>query len=56
MKLRTITLGTIATLVAGGWAWRWASRRRQLPCPAWLAWLLDNPWTETISGTQTTLG
>ena len=35
--------------------WRWASRRRSLPCPSWAAWLLDNPFTETIAGTETTL-
>ena len=29
--------------------WRFASRRRELPCPAWLHWLveLDNPFTQT---------
>jgi len=34
---------------------RWASCHRQLLCPAWLARLLDNPWVDTISGTQTAL-
>jgi ubiquinone/menaquinone biosynthesis C-methylase UbiE len=30
-------------------AWRLASRRRSLPCPVWLRWLveLDNPFTRT---------
>lgn len=29
--------------------WRLASRRRSLPCPVWLRWLveLDNPFTKT---------
>jgi SAM-dependent methyltransferase len=29
--------------------WRFASRRRSLPCPAWLGWLveLDNPLAKT---------
>jgi ubiquinone/menaquinone biosynthesis C-methylase UbiE len=29
--------------------WRFASRRRSLPCPVWLRWLveLDNPFTQT---------
>lgn len=37
----------------GAWiAWRIASRRRSLPCPAWLGWLLENPITESISGTK----
>lgn len=43
-----------AFIGAGVW-WRRASRRRQLPCPSWLAWLLDNPLTEAVAGTQTRL-
>lgn len=31
--------------------WRWASRHRALPCPTWLAWMLD----DRLLGTQTTL-
>jgi ubiquinone/menaquinone biosynthesis C-methylase UbiE len=42
-------------LIGAGLWWRWASRRRQLPCPSWLAWLLDNPLTEAVAGTRTTL-
>ena len=32
-----------------GLAWRLASRRRSLPCPTWLAWMVerDNPFTST---------
>ena len=30
--------------------WRLASRRRRLPCPAWLAWLLDNPYMRAVAG------
>lgn len=35
--------------LAGGLLWRLASRRRSLPCPVWLRWLveLDNPFTRT---------
>lgn len=42
-----IALITIVFLVAI--LWRLASRRRSLPCPAWLRWLveLDNPFTKT---------
>ncbi len=29
--------------------------RRRLPCPSWAAWVLDNPLTEALAGTQTTL-
>ena len=31
-------------------AWRLASRRQRLPCPAWLAWLLDNPYMRAVAG------
>lgn len=32
-----------------GFCWRLASRRRSLPCPSWLGWMveLDNPFTRT---------
>ncbi|HRQ41569.1 MAG TPA: methyltransferase domain-containing protein [Chloroflexota bacterium] len=48
-------LALITTLIGAGIWWRWASRRRQLPCPSWLAGVLDNPLTEAVAGTQTTL-
>lgn len=45
---------TLALILAGAgllaWlAWRLVSRRRSLPCPSWLAWMveLDNPFTAT---------
>jgi ubiquinone/menaquinone biosynthesis C-methylase UbiE len=46
--------------LAGGLAlawlgWRWSSRRRQMPCPAWLAWILENPLTEAVAGANVTL-
>jgi len=48
-------IGLIIILVLGALCWRWTSRRRQLPCPAWLAWFLENPVVESIAGAQTTL-
>jgi SAM-dependent methyltransferase len=45
----------LSLLIGAAIGWRWASRQRQLPCPSWLAWLLDNPLTEAIAGSQTTL-
>jgi 2-polyprenyl-3-methyl-5-hydroxy-6-metoxy-1,4-benzoquinol methylase len=33
----------IAAFVAAALWWRSASRRRSLPCPIWLSWLLTNP-------------
>jgi hypothetical protein len=42
-----IVLGVIA-LVIISLVWRLVSRRQELPCPAWLAWMveMDNPFTE----------
>ena len=35
--------------------WRWASRRRALPCPTWLAGFLEGSGVHQLLGTQTTL-
>lgn len=43
-------LAVLALCAAGVFAvWRAASRRRSLPCPVWLRWMveLDNPFTRT---------
>jgi 2-polyprenyl-3-methyl-5-hydroxy-6-metoxy-1,4-benzoquinol methylase len=39
-------LGLVGILVLVSVVWRFASRRRSLPCPVWLRWLveLDNPF------------
>lgn len=56
--MKKVLLGLLALVMAligvGIW-WRWASRQRQLPCPSWLAGVLDNPLTEAVAGSQTTL-
>lgn len=44
-----------AGLLVGSLVWRAASRRRQLPCPAWLGWLLTNPYTSAVAGSATVL-
>jgi ubiquinone/menaquinone biosynthesis C-methylase UbiE len=36
-------------------AWRWASRRKSLPCPTLLAWFLENPIIQRFNGTRVTL-
>jgi len=41
--------------VLGTLAWRWASRRWSLPCPAWLAWVLEGDLADRLTGTATTL-
>lgn len=51
-----IVLGIVlAVLIAVSLWWRGASRRRSLPCPTWLANLLDSPWSDRLLGTQATL-
>ncbi len=43
-----ILLGLIGLLILIGIIWRFFSRRFALPCPTWLAWLveLDNPFSK----------
>jgi ubiquinone/menaquinone biosynthesis C-methylase UbiE len=43
-------LASLGLVVAAGVAWRLASRRSELPCPAWLSFLLENPFMETVAG------
>jgi ubiquinone/menaquinone biosynthesis C-methylase UbiE len=49
MTLSDILLPGIVALLFTAFVWRLASRRRNLPCPVWLRWLveLDNPFTKT---------
>ena len=35
--------------------WRFAAIRRSLPCPAWLGWLLENPYMEAVASAATIL-
>ena len=39
-------------LLCGAFAWRFSSNRRHLPCPSWLAWILDNPFTAAVAGAE----
>jgi ubiquinone/menaquinone biosynthesis C-methylase UbiE len=41
-----------AALALVGLGWRWASRKWSLPCPALLAWTLDNTFLQRFNGTQ----
>ena len=49
MPTLNILIAVAGLVIAVGVVWRFASRRRELPCPAWLHWLveLDNPFTQT---------
>jgi len=44
-----IAAGIIGAIVVVSVIWRFASRRRSIPCPVWLRWLveLDNPFAKT---------
>ncbi|HMN13065.1 MAG: class I SAM-dependent methyltransferase [Bellilinea sp.] len=55
MKILKILFLSILTLVGVSLIWRWTSRKRSLPCPTWLANLLDSSWSDWLLGTQTTL-
>jgi len=49
MPTLSLLIAIVCLGIAVGVVWRFASRRRELPCPAWLHWLveLDNPFTQT---------
>ena len=38
---------------AAALAWRLASRRHRLPCPSWLGWVLENPYSDRVAGSRT---
>lgn len=44
-----------AVVVIQQFAWRWASRRWQLPCPTVLSWMVDGPLVDKFAGTDVTL-
>jgi ubiquinone/menaquinone biosynthesis C-methylase UbiE len=48
-------LALVAVLLALSLAWRWASRSWSLPCPALLAWSLENPILQRFNGTRVIL-
>ncbi len=50
-----VVIVLVVLVVGFSLAWRWASRRRSLPCPTLLAWSLESPLFARISGTAKTL-
>ncbi len=48
-------MALVAVFLALSVAWRWASRRWSLPCPALLAWSLENPILQRFNGTRVIL-
>jgi ubiquinone/menaquinone biosynthesis C-methylase UbiE len=49
LKLLLVSIGLISS---AGLGWRFAARRRSLPCPPWLDWLLENRYVETVASSQ----
>ncbi|MGD9720668.1 MAG: class I SAM-dependent methyltransferase [Pirellulales bacterium] len=45
----------VALVVLQNLVWRYASRRKSLPCPTALAWMVDGRVVDYVSGTQITL-
>lgn len=43
------------TLIGLNLWWRWAARRRSLPCPTWFAAGLESPFMDRLLGTDRTL-
>jgi ABC-type Fe3+ transport system permease subunit len=43
-RLILALLGVLIAIVLGVLWWRTEIQRRSLPCPPWLAWLLENPF------------
>ena len=44
-----LTFLLIASISLISFWWRLAAMRRSLPCPAWLGWLLENPYMEAVA-------
>lgn len=52
--VRILGLAFVALVGLNLW-WRWAARRRLLPCPTWLAGGLESPLMDRLMGTDRTL-
>ena len=50
-----LTFLLIASISLISFWWRLAAMRRSLPCPAWLGWLLENPYMEAVASAATIL-
>ncbi len=44
-----LCLGLLAIGLIVSFVWRFASRRYKLPCPSWLGWLLENPFSDEVA-------
>lgn len=49
IQILFITFILIIAIILFSLAWRYSSRRRSLPCPVWMKWMLDPPSFKGIS-------
>lgn len=52
--LQLLAVSLVGT-IAGAIIWRRLSRRFTLPCPTWLAGMLESAWSDRVLGTSATL-
>lgn len=50
--LATIIVALLAGILGAALWWRYAARRRSLPCPAWLDFFLENPLADSEAAKQ----
>lgn len=55
MQIRRLSWLVGTVLVGLGLVWRGATRRWTLPCPTWLAWLVQGRLVDQLLGTEQTL-
>lgn len=55
VEVTLIVIAVIGTVILIFVGWRWASRVWSLPCPSLVAWALESPFYERITGTAKTL-
>ena len=51
-EIMLVILALIALLLGVSLWWRHAVRRRLLPHPSWLSWLLENPYMDAVTGSS----
>jgi ubiquinone/menaquinone biosynthesis C-methylase UbiE len=47
-----ILIALVAATLLISFGWRFISRRHTVPCPAWLAWALESPYSQWIAGSE----
>jgi ubiquinone/menaquinone biosynthesis C-methylase UbiE len=50
MLVSVIPMSAVALVLGSALLWRHVARRRRLPCPTWLGWILENPYMNAFAG------